>query len=440
MEFCSTRNSALRVPLSEALFVPRAADGGVFMPRNEIDLRNYFYLMDGTTSFEDVVRSLSIEVLRSEAKPVIVEALAEAASRLHPRLRPLDEDILLLELYNGPTAAFQDFSLSFLAVLMERMRPEGKRVKLLIPTAGDSGNAAAHAFAGIEGFDIVLLCPAGSVRGLPRNHRLKAGGNTRIVAVEGDRAAVQTLATEILSSENDVKALSLATATTLNPGRFITQAFHFIYGFIQLKKRAGDIYFDIPSGNHGNFTSGILAWRWGMPVSGFIGASWRDYGGRRERGAKRGPELAREKDGAPAFSDVVNADHYERMLYLASGNPAVLRSIIYSAIIKEEEAKAAVRTAFQNHGIFMSPSTAVGYAAALSAREDFLEETGKIVLLGTSHPSKNAAELEAFLGKAPPEPESHDGIPAGSDSITLDKDPDATIPPSIDALRDVLSF
>ncbi len=443
MEFCSTRNAGLRVRLAEALFSPKAPDGGVFMPRDDLDLRNFLYAMDETTSFEDVVRALSAEILGSEASPALVESMAEAASRLHPRLKPLDDDILLLELYNGPTAAFQDFSLSFLARLMDSMRPRDKRVKLLIPTAGDSGAAAAHAFAGVEGVDVVLLCPASSARGVPRNHRLKAGGNTRIIAVDADRNAVQDLSSALLSSPDAVKALSLATATTLNPGRFITQAFHYIYGFIQLKKLAGGVFFDIPSGNHGNFTSGILAWRWGMPVTGFIGASWRDYA----KGSSRAPRkdrpadgLAREKAGAPAFSDVVNADHYERMVYLASGNPAVLRSIIYSAIISEEEAKAAAKTAYERHGVFMASSTSVGYAAALAAREEFLEETGKIILLGTSHPSKCSAALEKLLGRRPPRPESHEGIPEGSDSVTLDSTPDATIPASVEALRDVLTF
>jgi threonine synthase len=433
MKFCSTRDAGLSVPLAQALFSPRAPDGGVFMPREDVDLRNYFYMMDESMSFEDVVRAISAEVLKGEARAGIVEGLAEAAALLHPRLLTLDEEVTLLELYNGPTAAFQDFSISFLAVLMEKLRPEGRRIKILIPTAGDSGRAAAHAFAGKEGFDIVLLCPASGLRGIPRELRLAAGGNTRVIAVDADRSAVQSLASGILASEEAVKALSLATATTLNPGRFLTQTFHYIYGFIQLKKQAGDMYFDIPSGNHGNFTSGILAWRWGMPVTGFIGASWRESPVADPRGGKSaaGERLAREKAGAPAFADVVNPDHYERMTYLSSGNPGVLRSIIYSSIVSQEKAIEAAKTAYRRYGIFMAPPTAVGYAAALEARDDFLEETGKIILLGTSHPAKFADEIEKNLGVRPP---------GGTDGPSLESSPDETIPPTIDALREALSF
>jgi threonine synthase len=440
MKFCSTRDAGLRLPLAQALFSPRAPDGGVFMPCEDVDLRNYFYLMDESMSFEDMVRSLAAEVLKDEAKPDLVEALAGAAARLNPRLTPLGDDITMLELYHGPTAAFQDYALSFLAVLMERMRPAGRRVKILIPTGGDTGAAAAEAFADRDGFDVVLLCPEGASLGIPAARRVGVGGNTRVIAVRADRQAVQSLASALLSSKEDVERLGLSTATTLNPGRFITQAFHYIYAFIQLKRRAGDMYFDIPSGNHGNFTSGILAWRWGMPVTGFIAASWREpsdcvrRAGRASAGGmavKSSTSMAQEKEGAPAFSDVVNPDHYERMTCLASGNPLVLRSIIHSAIVSGEAAREAVKRAYADHAVFLAPPTAVGYAAALAARGDFLEETGKIILLGTSHPSKHADEIERLTGRRPDRPARGAGI--GEDS-----EPDAIIGPEPQELRRIL--
>jgi threonine synthase len=137
---------------------------------------------------------------------------------------------------------------------------------------------------------------------------------------------------------------------------------------------------------------------------------------------------------------VVNPDHYERMIHLSSGNPAVLRSIIHSEIISHDEACEAVKLAHGRYGAFLAPPTAVGYAAALDAKEEYLEDRGTIVLLGTSHPFKYSEAIKEILGVAPPPPAEAAAFAHDDPRVVLDAVPDATIPPDLNALRDILSI
>ena len=90
-------------------------------------------------------------------------ASSRARSRFSPVLRPLDERILLLELFHGPTCAFKDFGAQFLAACMEDfLRGEKRRIQILVATSGDTGSAVAHAFHGRADIDVVILYPSGT--------------------------------------------------------------------------------------------------------------------------------------------------------------------------------------------------------------------------------------------------------------------------------------
>jgi threonine synthase len=450
MKFCSTRDSGLSLPLSDVLFNPRAGDGGLFMPREDINLRQYLYLMDESTSFPELVRILGMEILKDDLSPGLMKRLSDTAALLAPKLNTLDSAITLLELFHGPTSTFQDFSMSFLAALMSELKPKGKRIRILIPTTGDSGAAAAHAFGNEKDFDIVLLCPKDGIRGLPRNHLRSHGGNASILSVSGGFKECLDLATRAFSTPALIDGQGLVAATTLNPGRLIAQVFHYFFGFINLKKKAGDFYFDVPSGNYGNFSSGLLAWKWGMPVSGFISASpgASVLKGKKKNTEEREPvngsalddylsnKAEKPKNGKmPDFSDVANPENYERIKSMSAGNPAVIRSIIHPAYVSREQAEEAMRIAYAEHGVLMDPFTAMGFAAARRMQRDLIEETGQIVLLSTAHPWKYADEVEKACGKRPDPPAEQARFESGHDAITIDTQPDAEIAPDLGQLE-----
>jgi threonine synthase len=383
------------------------------MPREDFDLRQFLYLMDETTEFDEMVRILSLEILKENANAALLGRLEATAKGLKPSIYRLDDNISILELFHGSTSAFQDFSMSFLADLMRECRAPGQKVRLLMATSGDTGAAAAHAFSGIDGFDIIMLCPADRLPKLEGKYLAKNGGNTRVLSVRGNYQDCLALSNKTLSDQETAKEFGLAAATTLNPGRMIYQIFPYIFGFTRMKRQAGDFLFAVPAGNYGNFTSGLLAWKWGLPASGFITATGassvlENFNHPEREGKPRhaslfeylGSRQARHHE-TKDFSEIVNPENYERINALAAGNPMVLRSIIHAEDLSEREIFDAMRYAYNELGVFLDPHTASAFAAAKKMQGNDLEENGRIVIMATASPAKYADIVEKAVGKRP---------------------------------------
>ena len=74
----------------------------------------------------------------------------------------------LLELFHGPTLAFKDLAMQFLARLMDHILAErDERATIVGATSGDTGGAAIEAFRGRERIDIAILFPNGRVSRRP---------------------------------------------------------------------------------------------------------------------------------------------------------------------------------------------------------------------------------------------------------------------------------
>jgi threonine synthase len=64
----------------------------------------------------------------------------------------------LLELFHGPTLAFKDVAMQFLARLMDHVLAErGQRATIVGATSGDTGGAAIEAFRGRKRVDVAIL-------------------------------------------------------------------------------------------------------------------------------------------------------------------------------------------------------------------------------------------------------------------------------------------
>ena len=70
----------------------------------------------------------------------------------HPATVPLVQlgaNNFMLELFHGPTLAFKDVAMQFIARLMDHiLAARGERVTIVVATSGDTGGAAVEAFRG----------------------------------------------------------------------------------------------------------------------------------------------------------------------------------------------------------------------------------------------------------------------------------------------------
>ena len=75
----------------------------------------------------------------------------------HPAVAPLAQlgaDTFVLELFHGPTLAFKDVAMQFLARLMDHaLAQRGERTTIVVATSGDTGGAAVEAFRGRDQVD-----------------------------------------------------------------------------------------------------------------------------------------------------------------------------------------------------------------------------------------------------------------------------------------------
>ena len=155
MQVCSTRDPSVRLSFSASLLAGLPPGGGLYQPDPPPNLRREIAALSDRASFQEVAaaaisRLFEEELASSSDGPAAAaRALVEAAFPFVPALSRLHDDIVLLELFHGPTCAFKDFGASFLATLLERRlraSPAGQGVVVLVATSGDTGGAVARAF------------------------------------------------------------------------------------------------------------------------------------------------------------------------------------------------------------------------------------------------------------------------------------------------------
>src|SRR3546814_8006771 len=78
----------------------------------------------------------------------------------------------------------------------------------------------------------------------------------------------EAFADRVLTSE-----IRLTSANSINIARLLPQMFYYFYAYSRLEKKQLPLVFSVPSGNFGNLTGGLFAWKMGLPVSRFIAAT-----------------------------------------------------------------------------------------------------------------------------------------------------------------------
>ena len=431
MLFKSTRSNVSPVSFREAILHCLPDDGGLYVPASAVDLRQFFLYMDADTSYPELVSTVAPALLEGELNPISAARVAESAFDFEPQLRRLDEHLSVLELHNGPTGVFKDFGIAFLAAMMEELLRGGGRAMTLTATTGDTGSSVARAFAGRAGITAVILYPRGEARGLDPSTFTSAGGNILPIRIDGSFDDCQRLIREAFEDRPFAGRYGLTSANTINVGRLLPQAFYFLYAFIKLKRElTGDFYFSIPSGNFGNLTAGLYAWKFGMPVNGFVAAmnannSFGDY----LRGRKFSPR--EPVDTVSSSMDAGNPSNFERLASFYAEAPAVMRNMVFPESVDDGETLQAMRRAWKKYGLLLDPHGAVGYAAAERLLTCDLED-GHIVVVSTGSPAKKAALVGKTIGRTVE-------IPPYLVGLRKAVEPVATIAPRLDALEAVIA-
>jgi threonine synthase len=392
-----------------------------------MDMRQFFLYMDADTSYPELVETVAPGLLQGELNPFSAARVAESAFDFEPELQRLDEQFSLLTLYNGPTGVFKDFGIAFLAAVMEEFLKNNGPAMIVSAARGDTGVSIANAFHNRKNITPVILYPLTNIRGLDPAAYVPNGGNIIPIQIDGTFDDCQRLVEQIINDRPYAERYGITSANAINVGRLLPQSFYFLYAFVKIKKYLnGDLLFSVPSGNFGNLIAGLYAWKFGMPVNGFIAAmNANNAFGDFIKGRQFTPRPV-QSTNSPAL-DVGNPSNYERLASFYSEAPAVMRNMVFPATVNGEETLNAIERFRERYGIMLDPHAAIAYAAAEQLLPKF-EPSTHVVILATGHPAKTASTVMQATGRTIE-------IPQRLSMLHKKTDPLALINPNLDALE-----
>ncbi len=423
MRFASRSSPGQHASLREAVLAGLAPDGGLYHPVDIPDLSRLFASFDDTVPFTDLAAEVLAVLMQADMRPDRARRLARGALDFPVVLRRLDERMLLLELFHGPTCAFKDFGARFLAAAMEHfLGEERRRIQILVATSGDTGGAVASAFHGRAGIDVVILYPRGRVSDLQEKQLTTLGGNVHALEVDGSFDDCQRLAKEAFQDAGLRSRLGLTSANSINIGRLLPQTLYYIYACTRRAELGGALpTICVPSGNFGNLTAGVYAWRWGLPLAGFIAATnANDVVPAYLSGGRFDPRPS--KATLSNAMDVGNPSNFERLREVFKDDWRGMASRIEGRSVSDDRTVQTMRRVHEEHGLHVDPHTAVGCAAAWDHMHGQGESSPEpapaagraappvgggapIIVLSTAHPAKFADVVRAATGSVPEMPE-----------------------------------
>ena len=434
MRFHSTGSpGAAAASFREAVLGCLPDDGGLYVPEGAIDLRQFLLYMDEETSFPDLVATLTPALFEGELDPFAASRVARSAFDFEPELVRLDDDFSLLNLYNGPTGFFNDFGTSYLAAVIEEMAKSSGEVIVLAAARSDSGASMARAFAGRKGIYAVLVYPPGPIRGIDPASLVSNGGNILPIRVNGTFDDCQNLISRAILNRRFSGRYNVTSSNTINPGRLLPQVFYYIYAFIKAKRRlSGDIVFGVPCGNFGNLVAGLYAWKFGLPVSGFVAAMNRnDNLGDFFRGRDFSPRPI-VATNSPAL-DVGTPSNMSRIASFYRDAPAVMRGMVYPASVDDGFTVETMGSVWRKYGLHVDPHTAVAFAAAeRTAEERKWKGHTHTVVIATAHYAKEPGLAYEATG-------DNVEVPQKLLSLLKEIEPTVVISPNVDAFEGIIA-
>ena len=437
MDFVSTRgkDNAIEgqpIGFEDALLAGLARDGGLYLPAywprfTESELESLKNL-----SYAEVAAVIMARFTDGEIDEAEMAGLTEATYRdfTDPAVAPLravDDNLHLCELFHGPTIAFKDYAMQFLARAFDRaLSRRGKRAVILGATSGDTGSAALEAFRDRDFVDIFILFPEGRVSAVQQRQMTSViAKGAHAVAVAGDFDDCQDIVKGLFGDLAFRDKVGLSAINSINWARLMPQIVYYFTTALALGAPQRKIAFAVPTGNFGNIFAGYAAAAMGLPIERLICASNRNDILTRFFATGSMQRQQVEPSLSPSM-DIQVSSNFERLLFLMldrdaealrkmmaefretgcfNVSPAVLETAhqLFSGYCFDDSATLdEISCTHQSSGMLIDPHSAVGLAAARAARQDGLvSATTPIISLACAHPAKFPDAVARATGITP---------------------------------------
>ncbi|MDA9190697.1 threonine synthase [Alphaproteobacteria bacterium] len=436
MEYISTRGENNNTQFEGALLNGLARDGGLYLPKtwpkftySEIEeMRDLaYYQIAGRVISKFTEGDLDINQVTQIAKE-------SYENFTHPDVAPLtqlEDGLYALELFHGPTIAFKDYAMQFLARAFQKaLATTGRHSVILGATSGDTGSAALQAFQNLDSVDIFILFPNGRVSPIQQKQMTSlAGVGAYAVCVTGDFDTCQDIVKACFNDHSFRDDVNLSAINSINWARLVPQIVYYFTSALKLGAPQQEVAFSVPTGNFGNIFAGWAAKQMGLPIQKLIIASNKNDILTRFFGAGKMQRATVEKSLSPSM-DIQVSSNFERLLFELLGRDAELcaqkmsefettGSFDISAQIltaakqtfvayRADDAQTlqTIKSLYDKGAGVFDPHSAVGLFAASKAREDKLISADvPIISLICAHPAKFPDAVEKAISSRSELPE-----------------------------------
>jgi threonine synthase len=418
IKYSSTRGGESSLSYEDVLLSGLARDGGLFMPEewpqfshsdlNEMKHLNY--------------AELSAKIIRPFVEPCLSEnellnISKDTYSVFNKDVAPLyqlNKNLHVLELFHGPTLAFKDYAMQFLArAFNQALNKRAEKGVILGATSGDTGSAALEAFKGKENIDIFILFPHQRVSSVQQKQMTWINERgAYALSVKTDFDGCQEIVKDCFEDLKFKDETSLSAINSINWVRLLPQIVYYFYSALKIGVPDKEIVFSVPTGNFGNILAGWMAQKIGLPISKLIcGSNQNDI---LTRFFNNG--LMERKNVLPSYSpsmDIQVSSNFERLLYEINerdtdkvkqqmkefknyGNFEItknqlekINNLFSAYMISDEETLEIINKVYTDYNYILDPHSAIGYGAAQKALDNnIISKDMSVISLACAHPAK----------------------------------------------------
>jgi threonine synthase len=431
MQYVSTRGQAPALGFCDVVLAGLARDGGLYVPAEwpqftAEEIHNF-----GNRPYQDVALPVISKFVGDEIDQADLKAMIKSAYSgfNHPSVAPLVElepGHFVLELWHGPTLAFKDVAMQFLARVIDHILGQrGERATIVGATSGDTGSAAIEAFRGRQNTDIFILHPKGRTSEIQRRQMTTVlDDNVFNVALEGTFDDCQAVVKAMFNDFAFRDGAKLSGVNSINWGRIAAQVVYYFTSAVALGAPHRKITFVVPTGNFGDIFAGYVAKRMGLPIEKLVIATNSNDILRRAVKVGRYDKRGVTQTVSPSM-DIEVSSNFERLLFEALGRdgdktaglfaslaqsggftipePALdtIREEFGTGMADETATSAIISDVLAHSNYLIDPHTAVGVAVA----RGFNFGHTPLITLSTAHPAKFPETVEAATGRHPQLPE-----------------------------------
>ncbi len=434
IKYLSTRGQESNLNFEDVLLSGLARDGGLYLPDtwprfSNLEL-NDMKELDYISLAEKIISPFVGKEIRSKLYEMCRETYSNFDHEEVVPIKNLDGNLYVMELFYGPTFAFKDYAMQFLANVFDYVLKQKKKKILIVgATSGDTGSAALEAFKKNTNVDLFILFPNNKVSSIQQKQMttiFKKGCQS--LAIETDFDGCQSIVKSLFSDLNFKDEVKLSAINSINWARLIPQVVYYFYGAFKLGAPNKKVNFSVPTGNFGNIFAGWVAKKMGLPINNLICASNQNDILTRFFDSGTMERKSVEESYSPSM-DIQVSSNFERLLFEMIGRDSEALNFYMDRFEKNKKFNVdrlmlkkfnnefvslkvpdfeiidEIKNTHDKSNYLLDPHSAVGVRAAKTAMfEGRVDNKIPLISIACAHPAKFPKVIEKSLNFSPENP------------------------------------